>query len=143
MAARESDPDEITRKAQVVRWALERRYPDLFVSVDFIDHSAGDGYKGWRLSFGARDPRVLVKYGLVSALSDFGADGNTELVGCHWYAFSVVDDTKRYRVGHHIEEQAANGGRRDRALSKKMNTRVLRLLKPFIRGTWTAPAVSP
>jgi hypothetical protein len=141
MAARESDPDEITRKAQVVRWALERRYPDLFVSVDFIDHSAGDGYKGWRLSFGARDPRVLVKYGLVSARSDFGSDGDAELVGCRWYAFGVVDESKRYTVGYHIEEQS--GDRRDRALTKKMQTQVMRLLKPFIKGTWTALAVRP
>jgi hypothetical protein len=137
-----SNSAAIDRKAARLRTALEHRYPNISIHVDFME-AIGSGYKGWRTLFESRDPRVLVKYGLVSALSDFGADGNTELVGCHWYAFSVVDDTKRYRVGHHIEEQAANGGRRDRALSKKMNTRVLRLLKPFIRGTWTAPAVSP
>jgi hypothetical protein len=131
----------ISRSARV-RAALERRYPDLFISVDFIAHSQGGTYKGWRVSFESRDPRALVRYNLASGLSDFGGDGgngNTEFVGCRWYAFGAVDNTKRYRIGYHIEEEA--GDQRDRALTKKMQTQVMRLLKPFIRGTWTAPAV--
>jgi hypothetical protein len=108
MATGKSDPDETTRKAQAMRYALERRYPGVGVHVSFIDHGWENAYKGWNVLFEALDPRTLINYQLASALSDFGSDG----------------DDREYA---------------ERALTKKMQTQVLRLLKPLIKGTWTAP----
>lgn len=136
MATRNSDPDEIGKKAQVLRGALERRYPDLFISVEFVEHPGVNTYKGWRVSFESCDPCVLIQYGLASSLSDFDSDGGiTEWAGYRWHAHGVIDASKRYAIGFHVEEDRGSD-RRDPALTKKTQTQVLRLLKPFIKGTW-------
>jgi hypothetical protein len=140
-------------KAARVRRALERRYPGVVVEVHFRNCAAEQltptyrtpAYKGWHLSFAARDPNLLVSYGLASGLSDFDRhdqDGRrrddrsiTEFAGYSWYAH---DDSGRHEIGFHIEEEYEPV--RDRALTKKMQTQVLRLLKPFIRDAWKPSA---
>jgi hypothetical protein len=110
-----------------------------------FQRSRGRAYKGWNVLFEALGPRILVNYQLASGLSDFDASGfagNTEFVGCSRYCFGIADASQQYRAGYHIEVECGKLRTRDRALTKKMQTQVMRLLKPFIRGTWkSAPAV--
>jgi hypothetical protein len=136
-------PAKLDRKAARLRAALERRYPGVTVHVDFIVHVAA-GYKGWRVVFEALDPHTLINFRLASGLSDFAdsdSAGSTEFVGCSRYFFGICDASKLYRAGYHIEEEPDAGY--NRALTKKMQTQVMRLLKPFIKGTWKLPAARP
>lgn len=136
-----SDPAAIDRRAARLRIALERRYPGVVVHVDFIEHPGVNTYKGWHVYFQSSDPSVLVNYKLASSLSDFDSDGGiTEFAGYRWHAHGIVDACQRYGIGYHIEDEP--GSSRDRALTKKMQTQVLRLLKPFIRGTWKPPQIA-
>lgn len=120
---------------------LEERYPGVFVDVIFNDHSGH--YKGWHLSFQAEDPQLLIGYGLANGVAAFesGAGGISEWAGCRWHGRGIIDASKRSAIGYHIAMEGRTDRRPDRALSKKMQAQVSRLLKPFVKGTWKAPAV--
>jgi hypothetical protein len=130
---------------------LMRRYPGVIVEVTLVDHTnQGRAYQGWHLSFQSCDPQVLVGHGLAVSVSSFddsqfrdarrksSCAGKSEFAGCSWYATGArTTVSQKYMIGFHVEERASdNPYRRDSALTKTMQTRVMRILKPFIRGTW-------
>jgi hypothetical protein len=118
---------------------LMRRYPGVTVGVGFNDHVArGCGtYRGWSLSFESNDPNVLIRHRLAPLQCHFGSSrGNSELAGVSWHTHGIIDQSERYGISYHIEEEPHDSAGRNRALTKTMQTRVMRMLKPFIRGTW-------
>lgn len=133
-----------------LRDRLMRRYPGVIVDVQFNDHvEDGHGtYKGWFVSFESKDYNLLRGIGgdlaprpLQCQFGASGGGGNTEFAGVNWGTHGIIDQSERYGVSYHIEEEPrANGTgpcrQRNRALTKKMQTQVMRLLKPFIRGNW-------
>jgi hypothetical protein len=124
--------------ASRLRDRLMRRYPGVIVEVGFNDHVAdGHGtYKGWHISFESKDPNVLIRHKLAPLQCDFGSSAApTELAGVCWHTHGIIDHSERYGVGYHIEEEP-HADVRDRALTKTKQTQVMRMLKPFIRGTW-------
>jgi hypothetical protein len=141
----------VQAKADRLRSALLRRYPGVLVTVGFNDHVAdGHGtYKGWYMSFMSADPGLLIKYNLAppdcpfdsSSSADDGHRAYSELAGVSWYTNGIIDcpePTQRYGIAYHIEEEP-RANARDRALTKTRQAQVLRMLKPFIRGTWKPP----
>lgn len=136
-------PTPIEEEAERLRNALTRRYPGLTVIVGFNDHGR-DRYKGWVISFESTDPKALL--GKVAPLQcHFGSSrGKSEFAGVSWGTLGIVDASKRYAIIYHIEVDPKKDGwgPRDEGLTKTMQTQVLRMLRPFIRGTWKS-AVQP
>jgi hypothetical protein len=129
-----SAADELSRLAA----RLRRQYPGIHVEVHFNDHVAkGMGtYQGWSITFESKDPNLLIRYKLAPLQCDFGkSSGNSELVNVRWWTHGIIDQSECYGVGYAIEEEP-HAYRRDRALTKTRQTQVVRMLKPFIRGTW-------
>jgi hypothetical protein len=127
--------------ARRLRRALTRRYPGLRVHVDFNDHGDGD-YKGWVVTFGSTDPSEML--GKVAPLQcHFGSSGGeTEFTGVSWRTHGIIDGSQCYGVMYHVEVDPRTderGGWR----TKKMQAQVMRMLRPFIRGTWTPQTVRP
>jgi hypothetical protein len=117
--------------------ALQRRYRGVSVRVFFNDHVAeGIGtYRGWCVSYECPDPCVLVRHGLAPPTCDFRSGDRGELASVSWHSHPIIADSGCYGVSHHVEE-SPHANERDRALTKKMQSQVMRMLKPFIRGTW-------
>jgi hypothetical protein len=124
-----------TRIRRLTRW-LERRCPGVFVKVSFDDYC---DFKGWHMYFRSPDPNLLVRFGIAAALSDFDSTGQvSELPGCTWSGHGIIDATKGYAISFHIRDQDGEGrtARIESGLTKKMQTQVMGLLKPFVKGTW-------
>lgn len=135
----------INIRARCLEYSLSTRYPGVFVHVSFNDHAAaGRGtYRGWHLSFESTDPDLLVRYGLAPSNCDFRwGDGLSDLVGVNWHTHDIIDNSKRYAVGYHIEEDASERDTRASPFTKKTQSQVMRALRPFISGTWK-PVNSP
>ena len=78
----------------------------------------------------------MVRYGLAPESCVWDSQNEvTEFAGVSCNQWSPHDASRRYVVSQHIEE-VRREDQRDRALTKKMQTQVMRLIKPFIRGTW-------
>jgi hypothetical protein len=143
LSERHTSAGSIEKRAKRLQRALTRRYPGLFIDVHFIDQvTEGHGtYRGWHISFESTDPSSLVKHRLTPENVDFQAAGPwcafgvSEFAGMHWHTHDVIDQSNRYAIGFHIEEEPHND-RRDSAMTKTIQSKVMRMLKPFIRGTW-------
>ena len=133
------DAAVIQEKARRLRYSLRRRYPGVSVEVDFIDHVAeGFGtYQAWFVSFESTDSHRLIEYGLVPKTVDWES-GNcpSEFDGLRCSAHGVNGPSGRvYRFSYHVEVNPFEESR-DRALTKKMQRQVERMLRPFVRGVW-------
>lgn len=120
-------------------YRLQARYPGLFVRVGWNDHvkQGFSSYRGWYISFEAEDPRVLVQHGLVAEGCVFGESrGTHELCGVHWWTHPIIDDSKRYGVSHSVECEPREMSYPKAPLTKTCQAQIMRMLKPFIRGTW-------
>lgn len=128
------------KKCSRLREHLMHLYPGVKVEVLYNDHAADSGsgsYKGWRLNFKSGDLEVLAKNSLgPGGELLFARHGATEFPGVTWDLHDWQEDGRTlYTLGFHIEEQSS-GQLRGVGLTKRTQTQVMRLLNPFIRGTW-------
>ena len=78
---------------------------------------------------------MLIGYRISPLQCHFGTSGGAgEFAGISWSTHGIIDQSERYGIGFSI--QVDGDERQPRALTKKMQTQVMRMLKPFIRGTW-------
>ena len=137
-----TDITSVPPRASRLRRALLRRYPGVAVEVTFVDHTndgQGGTYQGWHLKFESPNPQLLVDYGLAGTASGFGSHGDAEFDGVRWHSHGVIDASRAYGIGVHIQEESSLD-RRDRALSKKMQAQVAKILKPFMKVRETGVA---
>ena len=122
--------DWITARRKRLRASLVRRYPGVGIGVHYNDGQQG-GYKGWCLAFGHADLQVLHSSGVLPDGYP-GGDHPGDLEGVFWMLNS---DSTGHVAFCHIQEEPPVGAR-DKALTKTRKAQVMRMLKPFISGTW-------
>jgi hypothetical protein len=82
---------------------------------------------------------VLIGYKISPLQCHFGTSGGaSEFAGVSWRTHGIIDQSERYGIGFHVQEDGDD--HLPRALTKKMQTQVMRLLKPFIKGRWKPAA---
>jgi hypothetical protein len=136
----ESGP-AVGRPLPVLVKALTKKYPALVVKAEQVSR---DGRRRQILYFNG-SLADIVKSGLLTAdaLALYGARGlrlphtYTEY-GDTLYVSENADGT--YRGGIFTDYDKADADDDRRSSSKKLQTHVGRLLRPFVRGTWAPPA---
>jgi hypothetical protein len=144
-----ADAASIQKTVNRLRSALQRRYPGVSVLAHFNDESESGrrsgAYQGWCVVFAA-EPAVLAHHKLVPGTARKERDmfHDMEFVGVTYF-LRDADKSGRSQVGYHVAEVEGHHLRHNRALTKKMQMQVTRLLRPFVGGTWkpSAPAVRP
>jgi hypothetical protein len=144
MSAPETALPSIERK-------LARRYPGISCRVKrhTNDGYYGKGHGAWSVQFFARDRESLIEYGLATAeqfeLHDtlshckrFRHPSSRDEFGDSTSAYPAIGPDGCSSM-HIVIADCPD----TRVYTKKLQGEVLRLLKPFIRGTWKAQAVRP
>jgi hypothetical protein len=147
MAKRDSTDADLVKRtssAKYLLWlkrTLERRYPQTTVRVEWLDQPE---YKGWWLTFEAETFEPLLR--IPHFPRELCADEAQRYRGA--YPHPICRDELgipgtgpygpdgRVSAGIHIPHPRVSERRPSRALTKKMERQVAKLLRPFIAGTW-------
>jgi hypothetical protein len=115
---------------------LQARYPGVKVTARYFDgemHLGWDGnpaYKGWCVEFGASDPALLVKYGLVGAREFCDRRRRRDEFGHDRHVSGPFDGSGLYKVSVHIPDAIPLGHWSEKRIHSKCQQRfIARLLR--------------